>query len=152
MATSLAWYVTLPPSTRYVVQLVVSAEGVVSFVTPGPPVEEPDEDGVRRPVPYPPMLSMKAILSSIKAEDMDRVIAYVPGARAHASADAAASVKLTVAICTDDKGDATLSVEDGGLVEAGSSQQGLQLFSAASKPTWLSVRLRRFARAEVEES
>ncbi|KAI0037530.1 hypothetical protein FA95DRAFT_1614120 [Auriscalpium vulgare] len=119
MATSFAWYVTLPPSTRYVVQLVVSTDGVVSFVTPGPPVEEPDKDGVRHPVPYPPMRSMKAILSSIKPEDIGRIIAYVPRARAPAAAGAAAAVKLTVAICTDNNGEATLSVEDGGIVEAG---------------------------------
>ncbi|KAI0038920.1 hypothetical protein FA95DRAFT_1612998 [Auriscalpium vulgare] len=73
--TGITFYVTLPPSTCCLFQLVVSPEGVVSFASPGPPVEEPDEHGVSRPIAHPPLRSMKTALSVVKAEDLHRIIA-----------------------------------------------------------------------------
>ncbi|KAI0038968.1 hypothetical protein FA95DRAFT_1612967 [Auriscalpium vulgare] len=119
MPTGFAFYVTLPPSTRFIVRLVVAPNGVVSFATPGPPVEEVDEHGVPPFKPYPPLRSMKVALASIQARDIDRIIAYVPrAAGTNPTAHATCAVKLTVAICTDEAGEATLFVEDEGVVEA----------------------------------
>ncbi|KAI0040536.1 hypothetical protein FA95DRAFT_1611724 [Auriscalpium vulgare] len=104
--TGIAFYVTLPPSTRYLAQFVVAADGVVSFVIPGSPVEQPDENGVTHIVAQPPLRSMKTALSLVNAEDMDRIIAYVPRpAGTSAAPVTAGTVKLNVAITTDEKGE-----------------------------------------------